>query len=144
MTIQRIHFMSRANAEKLPGHPQVAVVSISDPADEPAQLSPVFSHVHRLSFNDVDTDDKNEYVLFDKPLAHGVWDFVERLPDTVDTLVVHCHLGVSRSAAVAKSLAQFLQVEYPEKYSLYNKHVYRVMQNALNNRLYPESNFEYS
>lgn len=144
MPIQKIHFMSRKNAEMMPGHPQVAVIAIGDPGSEPSVLSPTFGAIHRLEFNDVDTNEKNQYVLFDKPLAHKVWEYLENLPEGVDTLVVHCHLGVSRSAAVAKAIAQYLQLDYPEHYSLYNKHVFQVMQQTLYKRIYPDSDFEYS
>lgn len=144
MPIQKVHFMSRANAEKMPGHQQVAVIAIGDPSSEPSLLADTFGAVHRLEFNDVDTNEQNLYVLFDKSLANDIWEFVDTLPSEVDTLVVHCHLGVSRSAAVAKSIAQYLQVDYPEHYSLYNKLVYTVMQQALYKRIYPESDFDYS
>lgn len=143
MSIQFVHFMSRVNAEACKGHAQTAVIAIGDPAAWPSKLSPAFGAVHRLEFNDVDTDDDEHYVLFDKALADSVWDFIGSLPEDVDTLVVHCHLGVSRSAAIAKSVAQYVGAPYPESYSLYNKRVYQVMQSALNARLYPGAQIEY-
>jgi len=53
----------------------------------------------------------------------------------VEGVLVHCHAGISRSAAVAKWIAEKYELPYPERYMLYNKHVYRTLREAMNRRL---------
>lgn len=64
-------------------------------------------------------------------MAKNVIKFAEELPKNTKSIVVHCHAGISRSAAVAKFLAEEIYKDYfPEKYMLYNKLVYRTLINT--------------
>lgn len=107
MTIRRVQFTSREQAESLAGDPGVAVISITDPRTPEARLDPSFQHVLRLSFYDAEPAD--EYLpapmpgLFDHVMAGRIGDFVHDLHTSPSELsvMVHCEYGVSRSAAVA-------------------------------------------
>ena len=46
------------------------------------------------------------YVAFSTGHAHDILDFVTRLWDDIDTLLVHCYQGISRSAAVAAAISR--------------------------------------
>lgn len=73
-------------------------------------------------------------VLFNKEHAKQIFDFVEKNKDGVDTILVHCHAGQSRSAAVAA----FLEKIYFGKDDIYNSHrvndyIYKALEEAYNN-----------
>ncbi|MFV8593240.1 hypothetical protein ACNRBS_01205 [Ralstonia pseudosolanacearum] len=108
---RQVFALSRADAEKLPELPSIAIISITAPERPPANIGD-FAHVLRLSFADVDFLNPN---LSDKArgkLAHAfteehgqaVRSFVEALPGDISSIVVHCEGGFSRSCAVAIAL----------------------------------------
>lgn len=131
--MQRIVFVSRAEAEKLSADPQWAVISISEPSGTPAQLAQGWGSVLRLAFVDAD-EHCEDGELFTAEMAKAVLSFAEQAVKQGQSLLVHCHAGVSRSAAVAVALAQVhhlpvfsLTVRLAPTYSLYNKYVYRLL-----------------
>ena len=113
MTIKHVLFASRELAESLAGNPYMAVISITDPGTQEANLDPLFKHVLRLSFFDALPAD--EFLpapmpgMFDHLMAAQISDFVKALhaaPFEISTMV-HCEYGVSRSAAVALFVEAF-------------------------------------
>jgi len=104
--------LSRSEAEALPLLESVAVISITAPEKLPAELQ-AFPHILRLSFADVDflspgtlsrrASEKLKYA-FTKDQVKKVRSFVETLPDSISTVVVHCEGGYSRSTAVVLAL----------------------------------------
>ncbi len=77
-----------------------AVISIREPGMIPVEFScPNLKGVLHLEFHDVDRVKDGE-VLFTIDDAKKVWDFIESVGD-VDTLLVHCLLGLSRSPGIA-------------------------------------------
>jgi rhodanese-related sulfurtransferase len=133
--ITKIDFIPQRIAERLKPLPNWALISITDPDDDgcigggPATLKRGWKYLLRLRFGDVD-DTSNSYAFHDGH-AQSIVDFLTKLPDTVDTLIVHCHAGISRSAAVAKFAADFFDVEdFNHGYTLYNKLVYRILRNV--------------
>lgn len=107
MPIREVSYTSRQHAESLTGAPDTAVISITDPGQSEANLSPVFKDVLRLSFYDAVPAD--EYLpapfpgLFDHVMAHQISSFAKKWQGATDetSIVVHCEYGISRSAAVA-------------------------------------------
>jgi predicted protein tyrosine phosphatase len=76
-------------------------ISISDPGVEPAQLSPDFADVLRLSFSDISgPNTAPEDVLFDWDHVEAIESFMARWPH-VDRALIHDMTGVSRAPAVA-------------------------------------------
>jgi len=53
-------------------------------------------------------------------------------------VIVHCEGGISRSAAVSKFVAQIYNLEFPEGYSLYNRHVFSTLLRVHGTSLYGE------
>ncbi|VVE37670.1 hypothetical protein PCO31110_04023 [Pandoraea communis] len=108
---RRVLAMSRADAERLPAIPTVAVISITAPERPPAKLSD-FRNVLRLSFSDVDhlnpaisTRAREKLAnAFTLRQADEIRAFVEGLPTSIESIVVHCEGGYSRSCAVALGL----------------------------------------
>lgn len=107
--------LSRADAERLPPIPGVAVISITAPDKGPAKL-PGVEHMLRLSFADVDHLASNlsrrqrEKLrdAFTHEHTQKIVEFVISLPDDVHSMVVHCEGGYSRSCAVALALHEVL------------------------------------
>jgi len=135
--MQRIIFVSRAYAETLLPDPAWAVVSISEPSGVPASLAPDWSDVLRLEF--VDADEHCEHgQLFTAGMAEDIIEFAAQAFAKGKSLVVNCHAGISRSAAVAVALGQLhdlpvfnMTVKLAPTYSLYNKYVYRLLHRAM-------------
>ncbi|MBB5417060.1 hypothetical protein [Paraburkholderia atlantica] len=129
--------LSTADAERLPRLPSVAVISITSLDWPPADLD--FAHVLRLSFADVDFlsrtpsrgAQQQAEEAFTPQQARLVLQFVEGLPDSVWTVIVHCESGYSRSCAVVLGLHQLYgyEVEH-EQLANANPSVLRVLTRA--------------
>lgn len=108
---RQVFALSRADAEKLPQLPSIAVISITAPERPPADIRG-FAHVLRLSFADVDflnpdLSDRARAKLdhvFTHDHSQAIRSFVEALPNEAVSLVIHCEGGYSRSCAVALAL----------------------------------------
>lgn len=137
--IKAVQFMSQSQAESLTAEADTALISITEPGDPQAAVDPEWKHLLRLSFHDVDQDRGEGFRLFDEMHARQILDFVESLPEEINYVIVHCHAGISRSAAVAKVIASATGASFNEKYSLYNKHVYSVLNRCLTERLILEA-----
>lgn len=140
--ITRTIWMSQTVAETVPFNPDTAFISITEPERPDARIDPEYEKsgkLLRLRFNDADEHRQNyvagyeydEPVLFTTEQANQILDFVEGLSEEVKFLAVHCHAGISRSAAVAIALAEIygLKNTHPQ-YKIYNKLVYRQIKLA--------------
>lgn len=87
--------------------PPAAVISISTVGDDfPVFNAPEGIDILYLAFDDVDENDKFYHPITANQ-ALAIKDFVE-INKCVNTLVVHCDAGVSRSAAVAAAIGKYL------------------------------------
>ncbi|NLS96379.1 MAG: hypothetical protein GXX96_29935 [Planctomycetaceae bacterium] len=90
------------------------VISITDPGSRPARIlkSAGFRDVLRLQFHDAIPVEgftlPPEVVLMNKDHAKSIWQFVRQWQEKVDTFVVHCEQGMSRSPAVAAAICDML------------------------------------
>jgi hypothetical protein len=120
-------FLSRKEAESSV-NPNWAVISIS--GLDPARLKEGWRSILRLEFDDIDPDPKalfaeDPYILFSNEHARQIIKFAHQCNDEgVEGIVVHCHAGISRSAAVAKWISERFDLDFPSGYMLYNCHVY--------------------
>jgi predicted protein tyrosine phosphatase len=135
--MQHIVFMSRADAEAQAADPGWAVISISEPFRQPAELAEGWADVLRLEFDDVDEHGAGS-TLFTDRMARTVVEYAERAIRQGHSLLVHCHAGVSRSASVAIALGQQHRlpvfnrtIRLSPAYSLHNKYVYRLLHRAM-------------
>jgi len=100
-------------------------ISISDPNVPPARLSPGFAAVLRLYFSDIVEAVSPEDVLFAPEHAAAIVEFMDRWRDA-ERLVVHCHVGASRSPGVALGLCDRLGwpvEELEQRYPFWNRWV---------------------
>lgn len=121
--VRQVLALSRQDAERLPRLPSVAIISITAPERQPADLDG-FEHLLRLRFADVDFLDPGMSVRARKKLAHAftaeqakaIRLFVDALPDGVVSVVVHCEGGYSRSCAVALAIHRLYGYHAETKY----------------------------
>jgi predicted protein tyrosine phosphatase len=132
---RQVFALSRANAQRVPALPSIAMVSITAADKGPAQLEE-FEHLLRLSFADVDykANDLSARAreklpgAFKPTQAREIVDFIDALPDDVRSVVVHCEGGFSRSCAVAQFLHDRLgYAAEPERLTEANRSVYETL-----------------
>lgn len=69
--------------------------------------------------------------LFSDEHANQIVSFVDKHKDIIDTLVVHCYAGQSRSVAVGKALSELYNVNCSNiKGKNPNEHIYSTMINT--------------
>jgi predicted protein tyrosine phosphatase len=121
--------LSREAAEGYQPRGAEICISISDPSAPPAQLSEGFLAVLRLAFNDIIAAELPADVLFGDEHAAAIVRFVEQWPQA-ERLVVHCHVGVSRSPGVALGICDHLgwpSAELERGYPAWNRWVRQVL-----------------
>lgn len=128
MPLSTVLFCSQKEAQERPAWPQWAVISITGSCTYPADLKDGWERVLRLEFDDIDTPEE-PYQMFTEQQARDVIEFVQDCTQSgIDGILVHCHAGVSRSAAIAKWIAERYLLPFPSGYMLYNKHVFKVLR----------------
>ena len=113
--------LSRAGAERIPLVAGVAMISITAPEKAPAQV-PEYKNLLRLSFADVDFLSESLSAkaatkipaAMTKKDARAILAFVEALPPSIHTLLVHCEGGFSRSCGVVTALHQLYGYDVEE------------------------------
>jgi predicted protein tyrosine phosphatase len=135
MTLQAIKVLGR---RALPSRLELdtALISIADPG----RVTPavVCAAMLFLTFDDVDNVEHAAYTQAFFTLAHAqtVTAFVVKLPPEVTTLICQCEHGISRSAGLAKAIAESLGLPFEnplvENYPRYrpNPLVYRLTTQA--------------
>lgn len=124
-----LRILSREAAERYQPQAVEICISITDPAAPAAELSPGFAAVLRLAFSDIVAIDTPEDVLFAPDQAAAVVRFVEQWRHA-DRVVVHCHVGVSRSPGVALGLCDrfgWPAAALEESYPSWNRWVRQVL-----------------
>lgn len=144
--IKKVQFHSKHRAQMMVPNDKMAIISVRQPA-EWVELNRNWQHVLELEFHDTDgTERENNLpiftadgidieclVAFDKSMAQQVIDFANKMQELgIEELHVHCHAGISRSAAIAKFLCDlpYVAEDFPDSYMVYNKLVYRVLRNT--------------
>lgn len=142
MKLKYVTFISQHQAEQIDPRPDMALISITEPASYEElipKLDPNWKHLLKVSFHDIDTDrrkqrilaEADEYVIFSEKHATQILEFVEQIKNEVVSLVVHCYAGLSRSAAVALFLSEAYKLNMaPGKSKIYNRTVHRILFNA--------------
>lgn len=84
-----------------------AVISIHNPGMAPVDFAcPNLKGVLYLEFDDTDKVN-GQLVVFNMDMARQVWDFIQGLGE-VDTLLIHCLMGLSRSPGIAAAVDKAL------------------------------------
>lgn len=86
------------------------VISIHCPNDSPAKIEKTnfIKDILFLGFNDVEETDPFDYKPMSKTDAIAVKEFINKFKNKVNTIIVQCDAGVSRSAGVAAAIGKYL------------------------------------
>lgn len=136
----KLQVCAREEAESLPGRPDWAVISITDPlsAFGPAKLRPGWYAIHRVTFDDADlaADDSDQHVMITDQGAQGIVLFVYT-HSNLEGFMVHCNQGIRRSQGVAAWIAEHFNIptlaltDKGSQFALdprFNQHVYQMLK----------------
>lgn len=137
--LKQVSFVSEREAIELAPRTDVAMISITD-SGRTAKLKEGWGALLRVDFPDITYDEKllREYgnMLSPKWAISDVeaWQMRQfilglRSMPQIETLIVHCHAGKSRSAAVAKFAAEMFSLPFDHTYDGYNITVYELLHN---------------
>ncbi|ABO59732.1 hypothetical protein BSFA1_79570 (plasmid) [Burkholderia sp. SFA1] len=91
-------------------NPNGAVVSIRNPGTEPPDFDAGWRAIHAEAFHDIDSR-YGDFKLMGLAQALRIVRFIEQQArGGIDELAIHCHDGVSRSAAVAEVASERFRV----------------------------------
>jgi predicted protein tyrosine phosphatase len=130
--MNQVVFTSRSDAESTPGREDWAIISITKPGRGPANLRWGWCGILRLSFHDLSTEERrnSSRQIFSHEQAREVWTFVDDHAPFVDGILIHCDAGISRSAAVAKAIAERYALSFPVGYDMHNRLVLSKLQDT--------------
>jgi len=130
--IQSVDFLSEKEFLQLPPSPMYGVISITDPGRQ-ANIPEGWGSVLRLKFDDVEEAEPfrpyggSKDWPFDKDDARRIVDWLNVNVSKLSGIYVHCWGGISRSAAVAKFIAEKYSIPFDHTYDKYNKLVYETL-----------------
>lgn len=133
--LKRLYFLSLFQTERIDGRADTIVISIRDRHFK-ARLREGFGDVLSLYFDDYEFDGISDRPvdIFTPAHANALRNWLQRYSEANDefTVLVHCHAGISRSAAIAWWIYQsyqehglVLKTTYPFWYL--NRDVLRVL-----------------
>ena len=134
-SLRLVLFVSQRQAETMCPPMATALISITDPSRPIAAIGEGWAAILRVKFDDVDPvtfpgQDQHLQGITSDEVAR-VAAFAAMQAKTCQRLVVHCRHGVSRSAAVAKAIAETAGVRFPSDYDEYNRFVYLSLRKAV-------------
>lgn len=126
--IAEVEFVSQAVAEEMVPTVRAGVISITTPGLGPVRLQPGWYAVLSLAFDDLEEPEEGA-VLFAPGHADAILSWLERHEDRLSRIVVHCRAGVSRSAAVARFIADRYGIRaFDRKYRMHDTLVLKVLE----------------
>lgn len=125
--IGEVSFLSQAGAEAMRPLPREGIISITGSGYPPATLRKGWRRVLRLVFDDVEIPFFGA-THFDTVHAEAILHWLDEVEGKVDKVFVHCHAGRSRSAAVAKFIAEKYDLSGGIRvYEEHNGRVHRIL-----------------
>jgi len=128
--IQRVNFINRGSMQNMQPLETWAAISISEEFE--TKLHHGWYAIHRSYFHDVDPAKPCDkpHNLMNASHADEIVAFVESVAPHIEILFVNCQGGISRSAAVARWVAEWFDLPFDHNYGLYNRHVYMLLHEA--------------
>ena len=135
--IKNTKHMSEERACDMRGNSFTGFISIVDPPRwtdgqgyekaRKARLDKKWGDILRLWIHDIDRPWQN-YVLFNEDHADQVIDWLKEHEDEFKSVLVHCAMGVSRSAAIARFIAKIYDLPFDEREGMqFNRHVFNTL-----------------
>ena len=126
--------------KRLPG--RWFVISIYSPDNLPADIAFTDScaGVLLLCFDDRDYesgDGGRKVELFKKEWADEILSLIDGFGESIDSIIVHCEAGISRSSAIAAGICKYFGKSDNKffKDKVPNRFVYRLMLNAIDTHI---------
>jgi predicted protein tyrosine phosphatase len=117
------------------GRPTAAIVSITDPGQPDAKLKFGWGATLRLAFHDSDPVTfplaNQDMTSMSEDQGKQVAQFMASMPLAVRSVIVHCRSGISRSAGIAKAIAEAHGLAFDPGYFEFNRHVYGITKEKL-------------
>lgn len=127
--------MSRENVSQFTYHNPWSLISINQPNQTPPEImcSKLYSKLE-LFFDDIDKPIEGCSIFTDND-ATKIVEFVKLYINKVSLFVIHCHAGISRSAAIAAALSKYYNQNDKVYFDNYipNIHVYSTLTKHLTN-----------
>ena len=131
----KVVVLNRIGMSKFSNDSPFVVISINDPGESmpPLEYDRNRIDILPLYVHDIDSVNLEEkgYVLFNKSHAEDIIEFSERYKDKVNTIVVHCGAGISRSAGVGAALLRIYNGSDEEIFGssryIPNRHIYNTI-----------------
>lgn len=127
--MNHVIFASRTTAEVIGPFKNWAVISITDTGSKKVNFRDGWHAVLNIQFHD-QTEAIPPYVLLSADDAYRIFEFVMLQAAQIDTLLIHCKGGISRSAAVAKFFATEFDIPFDHDYRSFNTHVFNMLEAA--------------
>lgn len=129
--ISAVSFVDHESAESMVPRADWAMISITGfnpyTVNNEADLHPDWAEVLRLEFDDVSIRGDHLHGITEEQTAQII-AFLDAVQHKVNKVVVHCLAGVSRSAGVAKFIAERYALEFDHTYGLFNQMVYDTLK----------------
>lgn len=133
----KIVVTNRENAKTYDFKKNFSIISVYSPDDEPNEFQTKPNKVLSLCFSD--TSEKRfdgmegpfgKMIVFKEEMADKILKFVdEQIEKGVDTFLIHCDAGMSRSPGIAVALDEIYNENNKPFTPLYNKFVYKTIIN---------------
>ncbi len=132
-----VDFLSEEDMKGLRSSPLYGVISITD-LGRRAELTEGWGSVLRLQFDDIEESEPfrpygggaTKYDAFTKEDAKKIKVWLKANETKLSGIYVHCWAGVSRSAAVAKYIAEEYGIPFDQSYDKYNTLVYDTLRST--------------
>ena len=142
LDIPRVIFLPRFEAENWKVNLPSVLISIRGSWQEKSNFKDGWLDILYLQFDDIECPvnivTTAMVVTFTQSDADAIKNFYLQWKDQVDLFIVHCEAGISRSAAVAKWLAEELGTGFPPHYNMHNRLVYNTLKGLPPPLAFPE------
>jgi len=129
MPYQEIDFVSQSEMHHLEGRADTIVISIRNPQMPPARVAQEFRDTLFLEFDNVEHLSRHAQ-RFTRAQAKEILDFVAKHDGQATRIVVNCLMGETRSAAVARFLADKYGVSLAKPTDKSSPWVYKVLEHS--------------
>lgn len=133
---QSVDFLSEKEMQRTISSPLYGVISITDPG-RTAALPKWWGSVLRLQFDDIEEvgsfrpyGGRGSYDAFTVEDAQKIKAWLKANENKLAGIYVHCWGGISRSAAVAKYIAEEYGIPFDHSYDKYNTLVYDTLRST--------------
>lgn len=129
-----ILILNKYQAEKFEPTEKTVMISITDPEIDKPNIKHLdkFMDILYLKFSDIDDNVAFGCVQMNDEQALKILRFVQQYYLQIDTLVIHCMAGISRSAGVAAALSDILGIGSKSIFNgpyIPNRYIYRKLLN---------------